>query len=83
MLKRRRVTIEQAVQAIEIYQQIPLNFLIVDLVDAVKLASRLDIYADDAYIIACALKQNYALMSLDAGLIRAAKARGVSVLEVS
>jgi predicted nucleic acid-binding protein len=82
MLKRQRITIEQAKLAIEIYKQIPLNLVEVDLVQAIELASQLNIYAYDAYIIACAINQNCPLLSLDAGLIRAAIAAGVDVVEV-
>ena len=82
MLKRQRVTVEQAKTAIEIYRQIPLNLTDVDLLQAVELAAQLNIYAYDAYIIACAINQNCPLLSLDSGLIRAAKAAGVDVLEV-
>ena len=82
MLKRQRITVEQAKAAVEIYKQIPLNLMEVDLVQAVKLAAQLNIYAYDAYIIACAISQNCPLLSLDAGLARAAKAAGVDILEV-
>lgn len=83
MLKRGRIDLEQAKAAIEIYKQIPLNLLEVDLVQAVELAAQLNIYAYDAYIIACASNQNCPLISLDSGLIGAAKAAGVDVLEVT
>jgi predicted nucleic acid-binding protein len=83
MLKRRRITLEQAKAAVEIYRRIPLNFMEVDLIQAVELASQFNIYAYDAYMIACAINQNCPLLSLDSGLIYAAKAAGVDVLEVS
>ena len=83
MLKRRRVTLEQAKSAIESYRQIPLNLVDVDLVQAIDLGSRLNIYAYDAYIIACAIHQKCPLISLDQGLIQAAKRVGVEILEVS
>ena len=82
MLKRERITLEQAKTAIEIYEHIKLNLIDVDLTQALELASRLDIYAYDAYIIACASNQNCSLLTLDAGLSYAAKAAGVNVLEV-
>lgn len=83
MLKRQRITVEQAKAAVEVYQQIPLNLIEIDLVQAVELASHFNIYAYDAYIIACAINQKCPLLSLDAGLMRAAKAAGVDVLEVT
>ncbi len=83
MLKRQRITASQAKAAIEVYRQIPLNLVEVDLVQAIELASQLNIYAYDAYIIACAINQKCPLISLDSGLIYAAKAAGVEVLEVA
>jgi len=83
MLKRQRITLVQAQAAIEIYEQISLNLLDVDLTQALEIAGRLNIYAYDAYIIACALKQNCPLLTLDGGLSYAAKAAGVNVLEVN
>ena len=50
---------------------------------AVELAQRLGIYAYDAYIIACALNQRCALISLDRRLVAAAKVAGADVLEVN
>jgi predicted nucleic acid-binding protein len=82
MLKRERITLEQAKTAVEIYEQIPLTLIDVDLTQALELASRLNIYAYDAYIIACASNQNCSLLTLDGGLSYAAKAAGVNVLEV-
>jgi predicted nucleic acid-binding protein len=82
MLKRQRITLEQAKAAIEVYKQIPLNLLEIDLAQALELADRLHIYAYDAYLIACALNLNCPLLTLDGGLSYAAKAAGVDVLEV-
>lgn len=81
MLKRGRITLGQAQAAIEVYRQIPLNLVDVDLDQAVELASRLGIYAYDAYIIAAALNHNCPLLSLDSGLKHAAKIAGASVLK--
>jgi predicted nucleic acid-binding protein len=83
MLKRKRITLEQAKAAVEVYHSIPIRWLDVDLEAALALAAALDIYAYDAYIIAAAQKQKCSVLALDGGLIHAAKAAGVSVLEVS
>src|SRR5881394_3984111 len=50
MLKRDRITFEQAKMAIELYQQIPLNLVEIDLEQALEIANRLKIYAYDAYV---------------------------------
>ena len=83
MLKRQRITLGQAVGAIEIYEGIALSLIDVDLTEALGLADRLKIYADDTYIITCALNQNCPLLTLDGGLSYAAKAAGVEVWEVN
>lgn len=83
MLKRQRITLAQAVAAIEIYERMTLKLVDVDLTQALGLADRLKIYAYDAYIIACALNQSCPLLTLDGGLSYAAKAAGVEVWEVN
>lgn len=83
MLKRGRITLEQAKAAVAIYEQISLNLMEIDLTQALEIASRLNIYAYDAYIIACALNQKCSLLTLDGGLSHAAKAVGINVMEVN
>ncbi len=58
MLKRKAVTLQQALQAIGSYHQIPLRFLDVELTDSLRLAAELNIYAYDAYLLRCAQKYN-------------------------
>lgn len=82
MLKRGRISLEKANQAIEIYEQIPLTLVDIDLAQTLIWADRLKIYAYDAYFIVCCLEQNCPLLTLDSGLSYAAKNAGVTVLEV-
>ena len=82
MLKRKRIERKQATRALQAYQGIPIRFLEVDLIEALELATIHDLYAYDAYVIACARNQRCSLMSLDRGLLRAAREAGVEVLEV-
>lgn len=83
MLKRGRITLEQATTAIEIYEQIPLNLVDVDLKQALEIVNKHKVYAYDAYMIACALNRNCPLLTLDGGLAYAAKAAGVEVWEAN
>ena len=83
MLKRQRITIKQAIQAIKVYQQIPLRFVEVDLSEALELAEELNIYAYDAYLLRCASKYRAPLLTLDEQLIRLAPQKGVKILEVT
>lgn len=82
MLKRQRITLAQAQAAVAIYEQIPLQLLEIDLTEALQLADQLNIYAYDAYMIACALDESSPLLTLDGGLKHAAKAAGLEVWEV-
>ncbi|MFZ1040793.1 MAG: type II toxin-antitoxin system VapC family toxin [Anaerolineales bacterium] len=83
MFKRQRVTMKQAQQAIEIYRQIPLRFVDVELSEALELAAELNIYAYDAYLLHCSAKYRAPLLTLDKQLARLAKQKGMSILEVT
>ena len=82
MFKRKRVSIDDALQAIKAYKQIPIRFVNSEIEEAIQLAYSLKIYAYDAYLIQCAIKYNSALLSLDQGLINSAKLLKVKVVEV-
>lgn len=82
MFKRQRLTLRQAHRALESYRRIPIRFSEVALAQALRVSKDLDIYAYDAYVIACALKHRCALLSLDQGLRQAARNAGVETVEV-
>jgi len=82
MLRRERIEVEQAIQAVRVYQQIPIRFVDVELEDALKIADALGMYAYDAYLIRCALKYRSPLMSLDRNLVSAAREMRARVIEV-
>lgn len=82
MLKRERITLEQAIRAVRIYRQIPLRYVDVELEETLKVAEAQDIYAYDAYLIRCAVKYKAPLLSLDRNLVVAAKEMGARVIEV-
>jgi predicted nucleic acid-binding protein len=83
MLKRKRLTVAQAEKVIESYSRIPLRLIDVDLASSVEVAGRLGLYAYDAYFIVCAAVHRAPLLTLDAGLARAAKKAGIRLVEVS
>lgn len=83
LLKRKRVTIDEALRAIEIYLQIPVRFVEVELTESLELADELGLYAYDAYLLRCAAKYRLPLLTLDARLIQAAKEKKIQVLEVA
>lgn len=83
LLKRKRITIDEALRAIEIYLQIPVRFVEVELAESLELANELGLYAYDAYLLRCAAKYRLPLLTLDARLIQAAKEKKIQVLEVA
>ena len=83
MFKRNRITLKKATAALAAYNQIPIRFYDVSLSRALDLAHRLNVYAYDAYVIACALKHSSPIVSLDNGLLDAAHRAGVETIEVT
>ena len=82
MLKRNRIELDQALQAIAAYRQIPIRYVDVELEDTLAIAARYAICAYDAYLIRCGLKFNAPLLSLDRGLLQVAEQAGVHTIEV-
>jgi predicted nucleic acid-binding protein len=83
MLKRKQITLHQALQAIDFYHHIPIRFADVELEDSLRIAAERNIYSYDAYLIRCALKYNAPLITLDESLLRAAQQAGAQVIEVT
>lgn len=82
MLKRNRITIQQALIAIEQYQSIPIRFVDVELEGVIQIADQMNIYAYDAYLIRCAEKYRMPLLTLDRALRVHASAYGIQIVEV-
>lgn len=82
MMKRSRVELEQAIEAIKIYQEISMEVVEIDLADAMRLAGKYNIYAYDAYILQCAIENQVPLITLDKDLAIVAQKEGVQVIEV-
>ena len=82
MFKRNRVSLDEALDAIDIYKQIPIRFIEVELEESLRIAHELNIYAYDAYLLRCAQKQRSPLLSLDKALITLAKQLKLQVIEV-
>ena len=82
MFKRDRITLKQAKEALNSYKQIPIRFVDIDINKALEIANDQNIYAYDAYFVACADKFNTSLLSLDKGLLEAARKSDIDVREV-
>ena len=84
MFKRNRITLDEAKPAgLAMYEQMSIRFVDVAIVRALELAEQLDMYAYDAYILACALDLDAPLLTLDKKLSDAANLIGAQVVEVN
>ena len=82
LLKRGKLDLTQATAALAQFDQISITLVKVDFIRAITIAHTHNIYAYDAYMIACAQELQLPLLSLDRGLLHAASAAGVSILRV-
>lgn len=82
LIKRRRLTLTQALAAVELYEQIPIRYTDVSLPESLELAAQYNLYAYDAFVIQCARRFGTRLLSLDANLVRVAQDIGIAALEV-
>ena len=83
MFKRKAIGLDEALRLLEAYAAIPIRLSDVALKQAVELAARLNVYAYDAYVIACAINQRAPLLTLDGVLKARAREWKLNVLEVS
>lgn len=81
MFKRRAIGLREALQLLEAYAAIPIRMVEIGLQQAVELSSRLNMYAYDAYVLACAMNQGAPLLTLDDGLKERARELKLDVLE--
>jgi predicted nucleic acid-binding protein len=82
MFKRNRVSLEEVLNAIDIYKQIPIRFIEVELEESLRIAHQFNVYAYDAYLLRCAQKQKAPLLSLDKTLLKLAKGLKLQIVEV-
>ena len=82
MLRRKRINLAQIRSLLKTYEEIPIRFVEVDLLDAMEIAAVHSLYAYDAYILSCARENRCKLISLDRGLLNAARNAGLSTIEV-
>jgi predicted nucleic acid-binding protein len=83
MFKRERIRLQEALEALRFYRDIPIRFVDVELDETLRIAHAHQLYAYDAYLIRCAEKYGAPLLTLDRSLMAAARAWGVRVLEES
>jgi predicted nucleic acid-binding protein len=83
MFKRKSIGLDAAFELLDAYAAIPIRLIDVALKQAVELSARLNVYAYDAYVIACAVNQRAPILTLDRGLIERAREVKLDVLEVN
>ncbi len=81
LFKKGRLSLADALAAFHAYETIPIQFVEVELGQALEIAKQLGIYAYDAYMIACALDHKAPLLTLDQTLRRQAERLKITVLE--
>jgi predicted nucleic acid-binding protein len=81
MVKRNRLTPDEAAQAWRVVRRIPVELLDVDVAEALELAMARGIYAYDAYVLQCAAKASCPLLTLDRAMKRAAETLKIALLE--
>ena len=82
MFKRKAIELPLASMAVDEFLRIPIRFVDIDLQRSLELSHSLKVYAYDAYMIACAEQVGCRLLTLDRGLLNAARIAGVDVVEV-
>lgn len=82
MMKQDRVSLEQALEALEIYRKIPIRYTEVELENSLAIVAKHGIYAYDAYLLRCATKYNTALITLDRKLAQVGQEMNIEVVEV-
>jgi predicted nucleic acid-binding protein len=82
MLKRKRITLEQTRCALAAYSEIAIRYYEVNLEETLSLCARANLFAYDAYFVACALKLKSPLLTLDNALLSVAEESGASIIKV-
>jgi predicted nucleic acid-binding protein len=82
LFKRNRINLEEALSALRAYQKISLRLVDVDLEVAVRLAEESNIYAYDAYFLACADVLKTPILTLDDTMKKLARSIGIEILDI-
>jgi predicted nucleic acid-binding protein len=82
MFKQKRISLENSQKCIDEYKLIPIQFCEVDLKKSLALSFDHNMYAYDAYLIACSLNNNAPLLTLDKNLFAIAKETGIKPLGI-
>jgi len=75
MFKRRRIGLEESLRPIELFHRMSIQIRSIELESAVRWSHQLNIYAYDAYMIQSAIESGGEILTLDGGLMAAARLR--------
>ncbi|MCJ7775353.1 MAG: type II toxin-antitoxin system VapC family toxin [Desulfobulbaceae bacterium] len=81
MMKKNVLQANEVVLSWEIVQQIPVGLQRIDLKSALRIATKYNLYANDAYFLECAASLRSPLLTLDHGMKRIAREMRITVLE--
>jgi predicted nucleic acid-binding protein len=82
MFKRDRLTLEEALKGLAIFTSIPLRYVEPDFDMALEISKKADLYAYDAYFLACAIRHKAPLLTLDRKLKDSAQNLKITMLEI-
>ncbi len=83
MLKRHKLLPDELLRVWDATQQIPVDLRSIDIREALKIASQFNIYAYDAYFLACAISLHSPLITLDQSMKKIAQSLGINIMEVT
>ena len=81
MVKRGRLSVEAAIEATKRYQEIPIQFVEVDLSEAIRSSETLGLYVYDTYMLVAARRHRAPLLILDGGLQEAARQANIDTID--
>jgi hypothetical protein len=81
--KRKAIELDDALSLLDAYAVVPIRLVDPSLRQAVELSRQLNVYAYDAYVIACAINQRAPILSLDNMMKDRARSLEIEILEVN
>lgn len=81
MVKRKKLTKAEALEAENITNRIPVRLVSVDIHHSLQIAVEHNIYAYDAYFLQCAKGYSFPLLTLDKRMKQVAEQLGIQILE--
>ena len=82
MLRRDRITLDQAKLALNEYRKIPIKPHDVNLDSVLELSKKYKLFAYDVYFLLCAKNLKVPLLSLDKQMIENGRIMGLQIIEV-